>query len=165
MQQFMACSEILTLHPKHKFSPKNQPYLLSPEPFNSPPSPPLFLNIFYSTSLKPDQHYYKSEYSNLKVAPFVLFFYILSKDVFSKILKHCFFIFSKKLFQFLRYGILCRFYTFLSIISRFKASDQKMSFSKYVFVIEREIGNQFQTFFIFHNLVHKWGLGSKKKIQ
>ena len=161
----MACSEILTLHPKHKFSPKNLPYPVSPKPFNSPLSSPTFSKKFCPTSLKPDQHCYKSEYSNLKVASFVLFFHILSKDVFSKILKHCFFISSKKLFQFLRYGILCRFYTFLSIISRFKASDQKMSFSKYVFVIEREIGNQFQTFFVFHNLVHKWGLGSKKKIQ
>ena len=30
---------------------------------------------------------------------------------------------------------------------------------------QRETGNYFHAFFVFHDLVHKWGLGAKEKIK
>ena len=74
------------------------------------------------------------------------------------------FVSSKKLFSFLRYWIFCRFFPFLSTVSRFKGSDQKRNFSKHVLQL-KETGNLFHAFFAFHYLVHKWGLGTKLKIE
>ena len=47
--------------------------------------------------------------------------------------------------------------------SKFEESDQK-EFLQACFAIQRKTGYWFQVFFIFHNLMHKKGLGAKEKV-
>ena len=76
-------------------------------------------------------------------------------------MKNCFYFLEKAPFILEIFNILL---LFSFPLSRFKGSQQKRNFSKHVSQL-KEIINQFQVFFLFYDLVHKWGLGSKKNIK
>ena len=73
------------------------------------------------------------------------------------------FIFSKKLFSFLRYWTICQFFPFLSTVSRFKGSDSKMNLPKHVLQLKERVITV-PRLFCFHDLVCKWGLGANEKL-
>ena len=76
-------------------------------------------------------------------------------------MKNCFYFLEKAPFILEIFNILL---LFSFPLSRFKGSQQKRNFSKHASQL-KEIINQFQVFFLFYDLVHKWGLGSKKNIK
>ena len=90
------------------------------------------------------------------------FLYILSK-AFQK-LRKMIFISSKKLFLFLVYWIFCQFFPFLSTVSRFKGSDQKLNFSEHVFQLKGRLVTSF-TPFLFFMILSIMGTGCKGKKQ
>ena len=94
----------------------------------------------------------------------LLFFYILSKESISKLWKLVF-ISSKKLFSFSRYWTFCRFFHFLSTVSRCKGLDQKRNFSKHVFRLKKRLVSTSRLFLFFMILSINGDWVQRKKIK
>ena len=94
----------------------------------------------------------------------LLLFYISSKESISKLWKLvC--ISSKKLFSFSRYWIFCRFFHFLSTVSRFKGLDQKRNFYKHVLQLKKRVVSTSRLFWFFMILSINGDWVQRKKIK
>ena len=97
------------------------------------------------------------QYSNFNLVSSIS--YVLPKKAFQKLWKIVF-IFSNKHFSFLRYSMF-----FFSSSFSFQFPDSKGSIFVNMFCNSKRRVTSSRPFFVFHNLAHKKGLGTKEKIK